>query len=71
MATFSKSKRVVRTGRALTVAEPKLNDVAWDLPAIPARPVQRQVYRQNPTYSEHSAELELRPQVGRLENGRF
>jgi hypothetical protein len=42
-----------------------------NLPAVPARPVQRQVYRQNPTYSEHFTEQELRPQLGRELTGGF
>ncbi len=43
----------------------------WDLLVVPAKRVQRQVLRQNPTHCVRSIGLATRPQLGRLLNGGF
>jgi hypothetical protein len=46
-----------------------LNNSKWDKLAIHASPVQRQVHRQNSTFSERSTGQELPTKLGRLLEG--
>ena len=58
-------------GRELTGMHQPESGEKWDLPALPARRVQRQVHSQKPTFSEGSIGQELRPQVGRMPTARL